>query len=454
MSLTRSGVTSSKTLIDLACRLAGRAGATRREELTAVNLTGSFGDEGEQEQWVALLSEPAPAPFVAISVRHATHQAPLESGARFKASAVFLITMTKRADDDCAWFMFASEALRSLAAGDWRRDCRVVGLPRSEEVRTHAGAVRRWELDGSAMPELPRPVAAVDPVTWVRDLTGRSVLATDILRWMPQTVPGARPWPAWGDLAAVQLARSLCNRLTPMREKVRLEFTGPPAAVLVEDAVRIAGAFAELTRVAEWIFLSPDIEVRHAFFSGEFARTKPASEEDLGELVDRALQAAQELHRAHLRSAGRETIRAVADLRKAVFDETQRVSQRAVDLTAGLAKDVPAAAAPLVVKVLSDGTKVDPGLQTAFTYAAAAYLLASFIVQSVVAVGFVMEQHRSRRTWLKTLHGALPADELAALAERPFIRVERIFWCVFLLVGSAYGLLVLGLVASADAASK
>lgn len=446
-------MTSSKTLIDLACRFAGRAGATCREDLTAVNLTGSFGDEGEQEQWAGLLSGPSPEPFVAVSVRHAAHQAPLESSARFKVSAVFLITMTKRPDDDRAWFIFAEEALRWLAAGDWKRDCRVAGLLGCDEIRTQAGAVRRWESDGPPMPELPLPANAVDPVTWVRDLTGRSLLAPDILRWIPQALPGACPWRAWADIAALQLARSLCNRLTPMREKVRLEFTGPPTAVLVEDSDRIASAFTELVRAAEWVFLASDIEVRHGFFSGEFARTKTATEEDLAGLVDRALQAAQELHRAHLRSAGRETLRAIADLRKAVFDETQRVSQRAVDLTAGLAKDVPAAAAPLVVKVLADGTKVDPSLQTAFTYAAAAYLFGSFVVQSVVAVGFVMEQHRSRRIWLKTLHGALPVDELTALADRPFVRVETIFWIVYFLVGVAYGLLVLGLVASADAGS-
>lgn len=127
------------------------------------------------------------------------------------------------------------------------------------------------------------------------------------------------------------------------------------------------------------------------------------------------------------------------------------MSQRAADLAASLAKDVPAAAAPLVVKVLSDGSKLAASTQITFTYAAIAYLIVSLVLQTVVSGRFVVELRRARWRWLTALDGALPEDELLELADQPLARAETTFWIVYFVVVATYFLMAFGLWAAAGA---
>lgn len=111
--------------------------------------------------------------------------------------------------------------------------------------------------------------------------------------------------------------------------------------------------------------------------------------------------AAKVTYEAHVQSSSRETLKALADLRKNVIDETQKVAQRAQDLTSTLWRDLAVSAAPFVLKIFGDAGKLNsPVISASFYFAAAAFVALSFILQWRINSAYFHSQASSRQQWM------------------------------------------------------
>jgi hypothetical protein len=175
-----------------------------------------------------------------------------------------------------------------------------------------------------------------------------------------------------------------------------------------------------LSEAATWVFLSvTDVEVRHLLFAGELARADRPNQE-LGTTLERALEAAKVTYEAHIQSSSRETLKALADLRKTVIEETQKVVQRAQDLTATLWRDVAVTAAPFVLKIFGDaGHAPNAMITAAFYFVAAAFVILSFTLQWRINQTYFASQTASRRRWMQTLYNYISVREREEIAETP-----------------------------------
>ncbi|RYF13192.1 MAG: hypothetical protein EOO77_15980 [Oxalobacteraceae bacterium] len=228
---------------------------------------------------------------------------------------------------------------------------------------------------------------------------------------------------------------------------VWLQASGPPILRIRADDPALTDAWEQLTACAEWVFLTgSDIEVRHLIFAVELAR---ANRPDLAlpAISAQALEAARATYEAHVQSASRETLKALADLRKTVIDETQKVTQRAQDLTSGLWRDVAVSAAPFVIKVLGDASKTTkPGIAAGFYFAAAIFIAVSFGLQVRINKTFLDNQRKARAKWFQTLYGYISANERRDIAEEPIEKAVASYNETQFLVGLIYLSLMIVLV--------
>lgn len=99
--------------------------------------------------------------------------------------------------------------------------------------------------------------------------------------------------------------------------------SGPPIFKIRADDPDIGSQLQLLTEAVTWVYLSGfDIEARHRLFSGELARgDRPG--QSFADSLARGLDSAKIAYEAHVHSASRETLKALADLRKTVIEEAQ-----------------------------------------------------------------------------------------------------------------------------------
>ena len=225
---------------------------------------------------------------------------------------------------------------------------------------------------------------------------------------------------AWQAVAARRLLGGLVSSASLDGEVVWLQVSGPPVFRIRADDPRVAAAWATLTEAVTWVYLSGfDTEARHRLFSGELARMDRPGQQFLVTL-QRALESSKVAYEAYVQSSSRETLKALADLRKTVIEETQKVTQRAQDMTAGLWRDAAVMVAPFVLKIASDSSKPTPiWVSAGFYFAAATFIVLSFVLQWRINKAFFRSQKTSRRRWMETFYTYVSAQERDEIAEAP-----------------------------------
>jgi hypothetical protein len=225
------------------------------------------------------------------------------------------------------------------------------------------------------------------------------------------------------------LLASLVSRAWVEDNNVWLQASGPPIYKIRADDAALPSAREKLNGAANWVFLSgKDIKARHLIFANELARAYRPNQ-DFAITLDRAFEAAKVTYEAHVQSSSRETIKALADLRKTVIDETQKVAQRAQDLTATLWRDLAVSVASFVLKILGDASKVTgPVISASFYFAAAMFVALSFALQWRINTAFISSQTSSRQQWMQTLYSYISEREREEIAEAPIKQAMRNYY--------------------------
>ena len=437
--------TTSKPLIDLAREFAARAGAVD-ERVDSLVLRGTFASVDEQAQWIAF-HEAVPAPFRSVQVYDAEIGGDIDASEAFDPARTVQLTIVKPAVDGAVAFLFAT------AAAEYLKTQAAAGRVLSAEMESRAIFQARgldvavWDL-GTAITPPPQTVP-ISPRKLVKDYVPDREVVDDLSPWLITTRPAVESpeFISWRIQAARRLLGALVNSASTEQGVVWLQASGPPILRIRADDPALTDAWEQLTACAEWVFLTgSDIEVRHLIFAVELAR---ANRPDLAlpATSAQALEAARSTYEAHVQSASRETLKALADLRKTVIDETQKVTQRAQDLTSGLWRDVAVSAAPFVIKVFGDASKTTkPGIAAGFYFAAAIFIAVSFGLQVRINKTLLDNQRKARAKWFQTLYGYISANERRDIAEEPIEKAVASYRETRFLVGLIYLALIIVLV--------
>ncbi len=414
---------SSKQLIELARNFAGQGEAVD-ERVDQLILRGPFATAEEQAAWLALRGTDL-TPFKSLQIYDPEIGGDLDGGDAFVGDRKFVLTIVKPKPARTAVFAFSAGVVEYLKKTPPEPQVLCAQLEPRAALEARGLILAPWDCDQPITePAAPVPV---EPRKFVRDYAPAREVADDLSPWIltKPTVVDSLERQAWTATASRRLLGGLVSSAVVENGVTWLQASGPPIVRIRADDPELAKACKALTEATTWVFLTgQDVEVRHMIFAAELARAYRA-DQPLTDVVVHAVESAKATYEAHVQSASRDTLKALGDLRKSVIDEAQKVTQRAQDLTSGLWRDVAVSAAPFVLKVLGDATKVaNPIVTAGFYFAAAIFIVISFALQTGINESYLTNQRKARTSWFETLYGYISADERKRIADQPIADAE------------------------------
>ena len=403
---------------------------------------GPLDDDALRAAWLALRAAP-PGFVTAVAITDADIDAPLAEGEVPPRGTRFrIVVQTATVEGQLRLYLSRSlpDQVAELAGAE---HVLVADMEPGQTFTTYRSRFQLWTADPPEpfAPSEPLP----DPRTFVTDFTGEGHVPQDIRPWLLRGGPTAEgpAFLAWRALAARRLLASLADRVAKDDAGVlAYHFSGPPSCAAALTDTQATALFPRLQAGAEWAYREVrEAATRHLLLAAEWARTyRRGSPEELG---DGSLASAEAAWAAHVKSGSRETLKALAELRRAVIDETQKIAQRAQDLAGAMWKDLAVAAAPFVLKILPDATRASSrSLAAGMALAAAAFLIFSFLVQIYINKRHFRHQKAARNVWKRALNVALTPREVEDFSDIPIRESLKDYRRVRLAVGVVYAALV------------
>ncbi len=296
-------------------------------------------------------------------------------------------------------------------------------------------------------PFQPNPVTGC-PRKVVRETGDRRLTPVDVNPWLlasPETQPPSdAAFKVWSAIAAPLLLRCLANEVTPDRLVLR----GPPSVTLAMPAGELpelggADVFIGLQRAAAWVYETDrDLDTRHGLFTAEVARAAVSEREAAGvygRLSASALASAKIAYGLVLSGVNRDTLKALADLRKAVSDETGKLADSTRSLAGLITTTLFAGIGIVLARLKAD---LPPSAMACLAVVLLLY------VGSVIWGGwsFVQIQRDIRSQWRARLYSFLEPSEYADMVEKPVAKAERGFYLAARAGGAVAMLLCLSLI--------
>lgn len=274
-----------------------------------------------------------------------------------------------------------------------------------------------------------------DPAKVVRFLApsneGRGNLARFILKNpdQPANEPSLAPW---RKRAIDCLTTALAHEVEPDGQ---LLFRGPPPTryALSKTAHVRDSAFAALQRATAWTYENDrELENRHGLLAAEVARTslRGGDISDLLNSLELALEGARIAYAFGVNQQSKEALRSLADLRKAISDDTAKLSETTRSLCAAVVGAVFGNIGLLIARVsLQSNAKFIGGAAILLGVVLALYV-AAIIYSGHRYIGI---QRQLRKDWREKVYRFLTDEDYEKLVGDPVKKSENTFYVVSLI---------------------
>lgn len=434
------------------------------ERHDALSFAAALGEPALRAEWLALVQTP-PSFATGISIKIGDSDGDLEDDRPIAPGDRFQIRVAKRLAPDILLLFFSEGYADNADAHSAVGHVRVADMPTGGTFTTYRTRFETWTEDA------PVPFAPLeklpDPRTFASDFTQLNVVPQDIRPWLLGTAPETESamFAAWRLIAVRKLLASLADRVCIEEGQVIYAFSGPPACKVALGDADAPTLFGRVTEGAVWVYAEGlrDADTRHLLLANEWARTgRKAALADMGQ---GSLESAKGAYSAYVKAGSKETLKALAELRKSIVDETQKISQRAQDLIGAMWKDVAVAAAPFALKIFPDAGKAETScIASGLAIGAALFLIFSYVMQWHINAKWFEQQKNARDIWKSQLNLVLDPNEVDALSDPPVNASVKSYKNVRGWVGGFYAILVIllilfafsnrpGAAASADSAA-
>lgn len=291
------------------------------------------------------------------------------------------------------------------------------------------------------------------PRKMVRETGDRRRVPEDVGAWVLRDPEGALPAPGdvafatWSALSTANLLLSFANEASVDTISLR----GPPSVTLAmpvngRSPVLPADSLRDLQRAATWVFENErEAEMRQGLFAAEMARAASGERDAVqafARLSGSVLSSARIAYQLSLSQVSRDSLKALADLRKAVSDETGKLAESTRTLAGAVTTSVFAGLGLVLARLKAD---LPSGLVAAVGVVLAVY------VGSVIASGldFLNIQRQVRAEWRPRLYSFLEDGEYKKMVEQPIALAERAYGKAARRGGAVVAIMVVALLAFA-----
>lgn len=304
---------------------------------------------------------------------------------------------------------------------------RVVGL--SKPIRCKARILGGWE------DELPViiPPATKAPRLLVKEAASVRVVPGDVQHWVleenHQLDPAEAFHSLWAQFAYESLGWCIANEIEGAAHK--LIFKGPPKLILQglgEDPARRALVtikdFELLHESVSWVYENArEAEIKHVLFSAEVARSGRTDGEVIGyfqENLVAAFECAKIAYQMSISEITRDTLKSLADLRKAVTEETAKATDATRQTVAAIASALAVGLGMIVARI---SVALNPWLVLLVMIVALGYV----VLVAMSGWHFILVQRSVRKEWQLKLYRFLSADDYEMMVTVPIGKSERVF---------------------------
>lgn len=319
---------------------------------------------------------------------------------------------------------FSEWLMREDAPIRWQ----VVGL--TEMFLTQGIAFAPWGETADFKPAKP----SKSPRSLVREYSHQREVPSDIRRWLLFDADAGKPddpfFQIWADMAIRQILISIPDEIDP--EDGSLKFRGPPRLNLKGPSADVDAlseltipAFRELQRAAAWVFENDrEAESRHILLAAEIARSGGGTSEAV-EAVRRyilpVLEGAKIAYQMSLSDLSSETLKALGELRKAITDETAKVTEATRTIVGAVASTLAIGMGLIAARLVAN---VNTTLIIAIMIVVLAYI--GLVIAS--GIQFVLIQRKLRKEWQPRLYRFLPESDYKSMVTDPAGRAEAAMW--------------------------
>ena len=308
-------------------------------------------------------------------------------------------------------------------------------------IATQARVFTPWDV----VQAVAAPIAQTkSPRALVREYAAVRKVPDDIRVWLCEPIPPAMfthpTVQVWVRAASTALVLSMPNEIDPLDGV--LKFRGPPRLNLppLEASLDIE-TFEDAQNALRWVFENDrEAEMRHILLTTELARSSAtviSTARFLRDHLADAWESAQIAYQMAIADTSRDTLKVLGDLRKAITDETAKLSE----LNRQLAASVAAALATGIGLIAARVAANPPiGLIAAVMIVVGLYVL--IVIFS--GVQFIRLQRQLRESWQPKLYRFLPSGEYENMVTTPAMQAERSFFSISWLGAGA--VLILGVV--------
>jgi len=282
---------------------------------------------------------------------------------------------------------------------------------------------------GSTQSFAPGP-SMKNPRTIVKESSATRIVISDI-----------RPWILRSDLASLTCASSyvwvracidVCLKCLPDEVDAtskELRFKGPPRRTVhfyprSQDIRGDFPSFQDLQNAVSWIYeLENQCEVRHLYFKAEVVRsglpTRVSAAEFL-QVVESALEGAKIAYAMSISELGKDTVKALADLKKSITEDTAKLTEATRQLIAAVATALAVGIGLLAARVAS----VAP-----INLIGGIMLVVALYVGLIILTGWslVRLQGQLRKDWHPKIYRFLTDAEYNIMVEVPARTAEMAF---------------------------
>lgn len=301
-----------------------------------------------------------------------------------------------------------------------------------DSIVVGTGVIQSW--DGKQQPG--SMAATKSPRALVREFGSIRNAPEDIRFWLAPGIgvdqfsqPATQIW-----VHAASAALICCLPDEIDSDEGTLKFRGPPRLTLARFDATVESldqsTFNVLLDATRWVFENErEAEMRHILLAAELARAGAplvSTSTFLRQHLAHAWESAQIAYQMALAETGRDTLKVLSDLRKAVTEETAKLSDMGRQLTGAVA-----AALATGIGLIAARVAANAPAELVLIVMLIAALYTAMVITS--GVQFMRLQRQLRAEWQHRLYRFLPTTEYERMVAAPTAKAERSFvWTAWL----------------------
>lgn len=265
-----------------------------------------------------------------------------------------------------------------------------------------------------------------DPRRLVRDLTvNNSLLPKDISCWLLNSSEGeSRVLQIWKKEAAINLSLSLPLQIIARNEHHEVvlkdeKFHSFQVKNFENDIWE--NVYHEIEETAHWVYKNRDeAESKHAILNYHLALEWSEDEEyPHKNNIAKSLNNAKQAYTLHLHESSKEVLRSLSELRRALFDEVEKVKENTRNLLERLWRDFAIALGVIVIRLVPNIDSIPNQYLDYVSYGTSGFILSSILITISSNFFFNKTAKQSREKWRERIFFYISKDEFNEIYQSP-----------------------------------